>query len=84
MVSRPITLSLKEDVERELRRLALQKYGRSKGALAKVVEEGVREVAKNNTKVDRGWDKIFAVMKEIEGKGYGGLKKYKREELYDR
>ena len=83
MASKVITISLKEDVEKELRRLAVQKYGRTKGSLAKVVEEGVREVAKKET-IDPGYAKFLEVMKKIKGKGYGGLKKYKREELYER
>jgi hypothetical protein len=83
MASRVITISLKEEVEKELRKLAMQKYSRKKGALAKIVEEGVLEVAKKE-KMDPGSARILAIMKELEGKGYGGLKKYKREELYER
>jgi hypothetical protein len=87
MTSKTITLSLKEEVEKELRRLALQKFGRTKGNLAKVVTEGIMEVKKKQAKketVDPVYLKFSEFMKKIEGKGYGGLKKYKREELYER
>ncbi len=79
-----MTISLKEEVERELRKLALQKYGRTKGALAKVITEGVRELEKKE-KIDSGSMKILEIIKKIEGKGYGGLIKYKsRDELHER
>lgn len=83
MASKVITISLKEEVDRELRRLAVQKYGRGKGSLAKVVEEGVKEVAKK-TKQDPFEEIFLKVMKEVEKKKIGGLMKYKREELYER
>lgn len=84
MSSKVITLSLKEEVEKSLRRLAIQKYGRTKGNLAKVVSEGIKELEKKE-KIDPGYAKFLEVMKKIEGKGYGGLRKYKsREELHER
>lgn len=83
MASKVITISLKEDVEKDLRRLAVQKYGKTKGSLAKVVTEAVQELKKRET-MDPGSALILEVMEKIKGKGYGGLKKYKREELYER
>ncbi len=83
-MSKVITLSLKDDVEKELRRLAVQKFGGGKGSMSKVVAEAVDELKKKET-IDPGYAKFLQVMKEIEGKGYGGLKKYKsRSELYER
>ena len=82
-MSKVITLSLKDDVEKELRRLAIQKYGKRKGYLSKAVTVAVKEWAKTET-IDPGSAKILKIMEEVRKKGYGGLMKYKREELYDR
>ena len=78
-----ITLSLKDEVEKELRRLAAQKYGKSKGSLSKIVEEGLIEVSKK-TKPETFADVFLRTMKEVDRKKYGGLMKHKREDLYER
>ena len=41
-----IVLSLSEEKEKELRKLAIEKYEGKKGALSKIVEEGI-ELVKN-------------------------------------
>ncbi len=83
-MSKVITLSLRDEVEKELRRLAIQKYGGVKGSMAKVVSEAVHELKKKET-IDPGYAKFLQVMREVKGKGYGGLIKYKsRDELHER
>jgi|SaaInlStandDraft_4_1057021.scaffolds.fasta_scaffold78561_1 hypothetical protein len=56
-----IVLSLSEEKEKELRKLAIEKYDGKKGALSKVVEDGI-DLVKNQTnqkKADkRFWDMV--------------------------
>jgi hypothetical protein len=47
-----IVLSLSKEKERELRKLAIEKYEGKKGALSKIVEEGI-ELVKNQKQKTR-------------------------------
>ena len=73
MSSKVITISLKEEVEKELRRLAIQKYGRTKGALSKTITKFVQEGAKKE-EIDPGYAKFLEVMKKIKGVDDTGLR----------
>lgn len=81
MASKVITLSLREDVEKRLREMAMAKYGREKGFISKFLTDMVE---KKSLEKEMG-DADRRLMQMIErGLSGGGLKKYKREELYER
>ena len=76
-----ITVSLEEEDEHKLRRLAQEKYQGKKGSLAKVISEGLGRM-EAESKREQALKKLFARME----KGYAlGIKRIKhRSELYDR
>lgn len=82
MGSRTLTISLREDVEKKLREMAVQKYGRRKGFISKFVTDAVEEISFRRSLL--GPDAfILDVLKR--GIKTGGLIKYKsRDELYER
>ncbi len=82
MASRTLTLSLREDIEKKLREMAMQKYGRKKGFISRFVTDAIEEISFRRSLL--GPDAfILEVLKR--GIKTGGLVKYKsRDELHER
>lgn len=77
-----VTISLSETGEKLLRKLAAEKYPGQKGAMAKVIEEGLIEVADKKTQ-EAAKKRFFERAKK--GFDLGGGPYWKeRGELYDR
>lgn len=75
-----IVLSLSEEKDKELRRLAIEKYGGKKGALSKVVEEGI-ELVKNQKQKTRAEKDFWEMVNNAKDLGIG---KFTREEANER
>ena len=75
-----IVLSLSEEKDKELRRLAIEKYGGKKGALSKVVEEGIELVKsqKQKTRAEKNFWEMVNNAKDL------GIGKFTREEANER
>lgn len=76
-----ITISIKDNVERDFRESVKEKVGNSKGSLGKAVEEALKiwiEEKKQREIAERGL--------ELTKKGLYSLKgwKFNRDEIYDR
>lgn len=77
-----VTISLSQAGEKLLRKLAAEKYPGQKGAMAKVVEEGLIEVADKKTQ-EAAKKRFFEIAKK--GFNLGGGPYWKdRSELYER
>ncbi len=50
-----ITVSMQNDDEEKLRKLALKKFGRTKGALSKVIAEAINLVEKEGVDQDKNF-----------------------------
>ena len=74
-----IVLSLSEEKEKELRQLAMEKYGGRKGALSKVVEDAITLVKENFDQKDA--DKEFEEMIK-NAKNLGKIKFDRQEANY--
>lgn len=76
-----ITISIKDDVDREFRETVKMKLGEGKGVLGKAVEQAIKEwVQKQEQK------EIAKQAMEMMNKGLYSLKgwKFNRDEIYDR
>ncbi len=76
-----MTISMKDEVEKELRQTVKNELGESKGALGKAIEEAVKKW------IDEKKQKEIAKRAmEMMNKGLYSLKgwKFNREEIYDR
>ena len=71
-----IVLSLSKEKEMELRKLAIEKYDGKKGALSKIVEEGIDLVKSQTTqkKADKDFWEMVNNAKDL------GIGKFTREE----
>jgi hypothetical protein len=71
-----IVLSLSKEKEKELRKLAMEKYEGKKGALSKIVEEGIELVRdkKEQKKADEEFWEMVNNAKDL------GIGKFTREE----
>jgi hypothetical protein len=76
-----ITISLEEENERLLRKLAKEKYNNKKGALAKVISEALKSLAAKSRK-KRAMERQFKWMDK--GFEMGRILVKKREDIYDR
>ena len=76
-----ITISMKDEVEKELRQTVKYEHGDSKGALGKAIEEAV-----NRWIEEKKQKEIAKRAMEMMNKGLYSLKgwKFNRDELYDR
>ncbi len=74
-----ITISLEENVEETLRRLAHEKYHGKKGGMAKVLEEGIREVER---KMRSEAAKVRFMARAAKGFDLGG-KGFERKKFYE-
>ncbi len=76
-----VTVSFEKDDEDRLRRLAHEKYNGRKGALSKVLSEGLRKLDEEENRL-----KAFESLKRKMEKGYdmGKIMVKHRAELYDR
>ena len=75
-----IVLSLSEEKEKELRKLAIEKYEGKKGALSKIVEEGI-ELVKNQKQKTRAEKDFWEMVNNAKDLGIG---KFTREEANER
>ncbi len=76
-------ISLKEDKEVLLRRLAQERHGGRKGSISAIVEEALNELALRDKKM-RAIQHQIALMKKGFDMGLGNRKAYKeRSEIYD-
>jgi len=75
-----IVLSLSEKKDKELRQLAIEKYEGKKGALSKVVEEGI-ELVKNQKQKTRAEKDFWEMVNNAENWHIG---KFTREEANER
>lgn len=79
-----VMISLDEEHEVLLRRLAKERHGGGKGSISAIVEEGVDELAKQE-KRERLLKRVVARMKKGFPMGFGNRKIYEyRDELYER
>jgi hypothetical protein len=76
-----MTISLKEEKEQHLRALAVQKYGDTKGAISKTVED-LLELDEKESKRRRAVQSLLARMEK--GYNMGKIIIKHRSELYDR
>ncbi len=76
-----LTVTLKDEKERKLRRLAKEKYGGKKGSIAKTLEEGIDKLD-TDSKRERARQQLIQLM-EI-GFDMGKNLIRHRNELYDR
>ncbi|MBI3027673.1 hypothetical protein HYY70_06195 [Candidatus Woesearchaeota archaeon] len=76
-----ITISIKDDIERDFRETVKKKLGEGKGVLGKAVEEALRKWMH-----DEEQRKISKEASDMMKKGLYSLKgwKFNRDELYDR
>ena len=76
-----ITISVKDDVNKEFREAVKKKLGESKGVLGKAVEEAMQKWMH-----DEEQRKIAVELKKMMDKGLYSLKgwKFNRDEIYDR
>ncbi len=76
-----ITISVKDEVEKEFRETVKKKLGQSKGVLGKAVEEAMQRWVH-----DERQRQISAELKNMMDKGLYSLKgwKFNRDEIYDR
>ena len=75
-----VVLSLKQETEQKLRRLARELKGGKKGALSAVVTEALDEYEKRARQLQ-----AIEKVKQISAEGWKlGIGKIKREELYER
>ena len=76
-----ITISVKDDVNKEFREIVRKKLGQGKGVLGKAVEEAIQKWMH-----DEGQRKIAVELKRMMDKGLYSLKgwKFNRDEIYDR
>jgi len=76
-----ITISVKDEVNKEFRETVRKKLGQGKGVLGKAVEEAIQKWMH-----DEGQRKIAAELKRMMDKGLYSLKgwKFNRDEIYDR
>ncbi|MBI2652962.1 hypothetical protein HYX00_05850 [Candidatus Woesearchaeota archaeon] len=76
-----ITISVKDEVDREFRETVKKKLGQGKGILGKAVGEAMEKWIR-----DEKQRRIAAEMKEMMDKGLYSLKgwKFNRDEIYDR
>ncbi|MBS3096271.1 hypothetical protein J4480_02420 [Candidatus Woesearchaeota archaeon] len=76
-----ITISMKDEVEKELRQTAKSEIGEGKGALGKAIEEAVKRWIE-----EKRQEEIAKRAMEMMNKGLYLLKgwKFNRDELYDR
>ncbi len=76
-----ITISVKDDVNKEFRETVRKKLGQGKGVLGKAVEEAMQKWMH-----DEGQRKIAAELKKMMDEGLYSLKgwKFNRDEIYDR
>ena len=76
-----ITISVKDDVNKEFREIVRKKLGQGKGVLGKAVEEAMQKWMH-----DEGKREIAADLKRMMDKGLYSLKgwKFNRDEIYDR
>jgi len=76
-----ITISVKDDLNKEFRETVKKKLGQGKGVLGKAIEEAIEKWVHNEKQ-----KRIAAEMKEMMDKGLYSLKgwKFNRNEIYDR
>ncbi|MEK6984730.1 MAG: hypothetical protein AABX33_09230 [Nanoarchaeota archaeon] len=76
-----ITISVKDDVNKEFRETVKKKLGQGKGILGKAVEEAMEKWIEEEEQI-----KIAERQKELMRKGLYSLKgwKFNRDEIYDR
>ncbi len=81
MAARVLTISVSEDVERKIRKLAKEKFGGKKGSIAKVISEAVEKQT-----VSKEQEELRKKALEMLEKGWdmGKILYKKREELYER
>ena len=81
MIMGIMTISIKDEVEKEFRESVRKKMGENKGVLGKAVEEAMKKWV-----YDEEQKKIAAELKAMMDKGLFSLKgwKFNRDELYDR
>lgn len=76
-----ITISMSDEVEKELREAVKKKMGEGKGVLGKAIEEAVKKWMHDDEQ-----KRIAAELKAMMNKGLYSLKgwKFDRDEIYDR
>ncbi|MBI2558349.1 hypothetical protein HYW20_03425 [Candidatus Woesearchaeota archaeon] len=77
-----ITISVKDDVDKEFRETVKKKLGQGKGVLGKAVEEALKKWVRDETQ-----EEIARRAMEMMDKGLYSLPKgwkFNREEIYDR
>jgi len=75
-----VTISLGEEYEKKLRELSHKKYNSRKGAMGKIMEEGI-ELVEKRERSKEAWERQLKTMK----KGfYLGIKRFQRAEAYER
>ena len=76
-----ITISVKDDVNKEFREVVKKKLGNGKGVLGKAVEEAIKEWVHREEQKE-----IAKQAMEMMNKGLYSLKgwKFNRDEIYDR
>lgn len=82
MASKVITLSLREDVERKLRTMAMAKYGKRKGYISKFLTETVEELS-SKKRISQADAKLLEfLVKGPFGRGY--IRYKSRDEIHER
>lgn len=76
-----ITISIKDEVDKEFRETVRKKLGQGKGVLGKAIEEAMQKWVN-----DKKQKEIAERQKELMRKGLYSLKgwKFNRDEIYDR
>ena len=76
-----MTISVKDEIEKEFRETVKKKLGQGKGVLGKAVEEAMQKWVH-----DERQRQIAAELREMMNKGLYSLKgwKFNRDEIYDR
>ena len=76
-----MTISVKDEIEKEFRETVKKKLGQGKGVLGKAVEEAMQKWVH-----DERQRQIAAELREMMNKGLFSLKgwKFNRDEIYDR
>ena len=79
-MARQVVLSLEDEYDKKLRRLAKDLYEGRKGAMSDVVEKGI-DLVDEEIKRDKAYAKLLKKVKNAKAIGIG---RFKREEAYAR
>ncbi len=75
-----VVIFLDDDYDSRLRRLAKQRYGKKKAAMARIVKRGI-ELVEREQERGEAHQKLLGMVKNAKKLGIG---KFRREEIYDR